>query len=312
MSDFVLLIVAMAVVVHSSSLASRYAERIAENFHMSKYLVGFIVVSFVSILPETFIAVSASFQNEPSLGLGTLFGSNVIDLTLIMAILVLIAGKRGVHVEKSLLKKLRIYPLFLSIPLLLGIDGRFSREEGLVLIIIGLIFYYYIFRRSIGISSRSAEIHHPLKNSILFLGSMGLLLAGAHFASSSAVSLAHDLGVSPILIGVLIVSFGTTLPELFFSAKAVQQKKDSLAIGDMLGSVLADATIVVGIVAMITPFGFPRTIAYITGSFMVGASIVLLAFMHSQYKISRLEAVILIVLWLGYVVSELMVNYALH
>lgn len=275
---------------------------------MSRYLVGFIVVSFIAILPETFIAVNAALKGEPSLGIGTLFGSNVIDLTLIFAILVFLAKKRGIKVETSMVRKLRIYPLFLTISLLLGLDGYFSRAEGAALIIIGIIFYYYMFRYSVGISSRSAEIKKHGKNIALFVVSMALLLIGAHFTSEAAISLAHTLGVNPILIGVLIVSFGTTLPELSFSANAIRNKKDALAIGDILGSVLADATIVVGVVALITPFHFSQSIAYTAGGFMVAASIVLLYFMHTQKKISRREALLLIIIWMGYILAELLVN----
>lgn len=308
MYDFLLLIISLAVVVQGASLSSRYAERIAESFKLSRYLVGFIVVSFVAILPETFIAVNAALQGVPSLGIGTIFGSNVIDLTLVFAILVFVAGRKGIYVEKNMVSKLRIYPLFLSIPLLLGLDGRFDRAEGLALIIIGVIFYYYMFRDSIGISSRSEEIKHRIRNTLFFIGSMILLLIGAHFTSLSAVNLADSLGVTPILVGVLIVSFGTTLPELFFSVKAIKNRKNALALGDVLGSVLADATIVVGIIAVITPFDFPRTIAYVAGGFMVASSMLLMAFMRSRNRLSFREAFLLIVVWILYIVAELVVH----
>src|SRR5690606_10388135 len=109
-------------------------------------------------------------------------------------------------------------PLFLTIPLLLGLDGHFSRTDGVSLMIIGIIFYYYMFRKSVGISSRSPDIKYRGRNIAAFIGSMLLLLIGAHFTTLSAVHLADGIGVNPILVGVLIVSFGTTLPELFFSA----------------------------------------------------------------------------------------------
>ncbi|NCU44036.1 sodium:calcium antiporter [Candidatus Saccharibacteria bacterium] len=308
MHFFLLLVLSLVVVVQAASLSSKYAERIAESFHLSRYLVGFIVVSFVAILPETFIAINAAIQGVPSLGIGTIFGSNVIDLTLIFAILIFIASKRGIYVEKSMTSKLRIYPLFLSIPLLLGFDGMFERSEGLVLIIVGVIFYYYMFRDSVGISSRSGEIKYRAKNVVFFIGSMALLLLGAHFTSLFAVSLATELKVSPILVGVLIVSFGTTLPELFFSIKAVKNRKNALAIGDVLGSVLADATIVVGIIAMIAPFKFPQTIAYIAGGFMVFSAVLLIHFMRSRRKLSHKEAIVLVLVWVVYVFAEILVH----
>ena len=311
MDSFFLLILALVSIAYAASLASRYAERVAESFSMSRYTVGLIVVSFVAVMPETFIAISAAIDGAPSLGIGTLFGSNVIDLTLIVAILVFLSQGRGLKVEKHITRKMTIYPAFLTIPMLLGTDGRFSREEGMALILVGLIFYYYMFRKSVGISSRSQEIKYRAKNLVLFVLSMGLLLIAAHFTSESAIELAKFAGVHPILIGILFVSFGTTLPELFFSAKAARAKNDQLAIGNIMGSVLADATIVVGIMAIVMPFSFPRTIAYITAGFMVTASIILLIFMRSKGRISRHEAAMLIGFWLLYIVVEMLVNSSL-
>lgn len=308
MESILLLLLSLAAVIQGASIATKYAEKVAEGFHMSRYIVGFIVVSFISILPETLIAINAALAREPALGIGTLFGSNVIDLTLIFAILVFITKKRGLRIEKGLLSKLLTYPLFLTIPLLLGLDGNYSRSEGISLIIVGIIFYYFVFKKSVGLSSRSADIrHHTLNISTLLIG-MVLLLIGAHFTTSSAVALADNLRVEPILIGVMIVSFGTTLPELFFSIKAVQNKKDSLAVGDILGSVLADATIVVGLVATITPFSFPRTIAYTAGGFMVLSSIVLIYFMRTRHRIVRKEATVLLGIWVCYIFAELIAN----
>ena len=137
---------------------------------------------------------------------------------------------------------------------------------------------------------------------------MILLLLAAHVTSESAVALAESINVTPILIGVLIVSFGTTLPELSFSAKAVRGKKDALAIGDVFGSVLADATIVVGIVATITPFSFPQAIAYVAGGLMVVSSVVVIIMLQNNYRVTRKEAFILIAMWASYICLELIAN----
>lgn len=310
-TNFIILILALFALVQGASFSSRYAERIADSFRMSKYLVGFLVVSFVAVLPETFIAISAAWNGEPSLGIGTIFGSNVIDLTLVMAILIFVAKKRGLKVEKDILNKLALYPLFLTVPLLLGTDGAFSREEGLVLIIVGVIFYYYLFRKNVSIAHKPADRKYRLKNIVLFLLSIVLLLGAAHFTSASAVNLAHSLNMSPILIGILIVSFGTTLPELFFSARAVKDKRDALAIGNVLGSVLADVTIVVGLLAVIHPFNFPRSIAYLTAGFMVTASIVLLVFMRSKQRLDYKHALVLVGVWAVYILAELAASQTL-
>lgn len=309
MVAFTILTLSLFAVIQGAAFATKYSEKVAESFHLSRYVVGFVVVSFISILPETLIAINAALQGEPSLGIGTIFGSNVADLTIIFAILVFTAGRRGVRVEKGLMKKLAIYPLFLTIPLLLGVNGHYSREEGLVLIIVGIIFYYSVFRRSVGVSSRdSSLVLHRIRNIALLVLSMALLLIASHYTAESAVDLAHFLNVKPVLIGVLIISLGTTIPELFFSLKAVRHKKDSLAVGDILGSVLADATIVVGIVAIISPFSFPQIIAYIAGGFMVISSIILINSMRTRLRVVHKEAVLLILVYIIYIACELLAN----
>ena len=107
---------------------------------------------------------------------------------------------------------------------------------------------------------------------------------------------------------MLVVSLGTTMPELFYSLKSVKKKDDGLAIGDIMGSVLADATIVVGILSFIGPFSFPAKIVYITGAFMVVASLVLLSFMKSGRTISRKEGIMLLIFWVIYVLTEFIMN----
>lgn len=304
MEALTLLLLSIFVVIQAAGIATKYSEKLAEAMHFSRYLVGFVVVSFISILPETFIAVDAALRGNPSFGIGTLLGSNVADLTLIFAILIFVAGKKGFHVEKNILRKLAIYPLFLAIPLLLGIDGRFSREEGVTLIIVGVIFYFLVFNKSVGISSRTSDIRNHWRNLGLLLVGMAMLLAGAHFTVSAALDLAAQLKIPAIIVGILIVSLGTTIPELFFSAKAVRNKRIDLAVGDILGSVLADATIVIGLVAIIKPVDFPRTIAFVAGGFMVAASVLLLSLMKSRYRLTRLEAALLIGVWLCYAATE--------
>ena len=308
MEHLLLLAIALFAVIHGAQFATHYSEKIAEGFHLSRYFVGFIIVSFISILPETFIAVNAALIGDASFGLGALLGSNLADLTLVFAILAFVAGKGGVKIEKTMLKKLIVYPFFLMISLILGADGHFSRPEGMVLIVVGVIFYLMVFNKSIGISSRAEEVKHVARNSLLFILSMILLLAGAHFTVEAAGALAGQLGIEMALIGVLVVGLGTIIPELSFSIKAIKNKKHSLAIGNILGAVLADATIVVGLVAVIHPFSFPERIIYIAGGFAVLASILLLLFFKTGYSLKRRDALLLVMIWIIYITVEIVAN----
>jgi cation:H+ antiporter len=306
--DIFIFFVAIAMVLKGATMATKYAVHLAQSFKLSKYTIGFIVIAIISVLPETFIALSSSVQGVPSFGLGMLFGSNIADLTLVFAAIILLTG-RSLKVESKILKNHNIYPFLLFLPLVLGFDGYFSRPEGLTLIIAGGIFYYLSLKN--GMVERTISLtdgSNRFKNSMMLLVSMAILLVGSHFIVTSASSFAYYLGINPILVGMLIVGLGTTIPEFFFSLKSARRQDDSLAIGDILGTVLADATVVVGILALLNPFFFPPRIIYVTGVFMLIASLVLFHFMRSGRTLSKKESYWLIIFWLIFVIVEFIAN----
>jgi cation:H+ antiporter len=307
MENFFIFIFSLFLVIKGATLATKYSAKLAESFHLSKYVVGFIIVAFISILPETLISINSAIKGIPEFGLGTLFGSNIADLTLIFAILI-IYGSHGIKIESKVLKNIRFYPFFLSLPLVLGLNGYYSRLDGVFLIVAGAIFYYMVFKNGIGDSTILHNGNGRYKSFFMLLFAMILLLIGAHFTVTSATALAYSLAINPILIGMLVVSLGTTIPELFFSLKSIKRKEDGLAVGDILGSVLADATIVVGIIALISPFYFPVKIVYVTGIFMLTASLILLKFMRSGQILSKKEGYLLLAFWMCYAIIEFIVN----
>lgn len=306
-NNLFIFIVALFMVIKGATMATKHAARLGESFRLSRYTVGFIIVAVISILPETFISINAAFKGVPSFGLGMLFGSNIADLTLIFAIIILFAG-RGLKIESKILKNDAVYPFVLLLPLILGFDGHFSRLEGWALIIAGAVFYYTALKNGVDGTVTLSNGNGRYKSFMMLLFSMAVLLAGSHFTVTSATALANYFAVSPILIGMLIVGLGTTMPELFFSLKSVRKRDDSLAVGDILGTVLADATIVVGILAVINPFTFPQKIIYITGMFMVAASFILFRLMRSGRTLTKKEAYMLFVFWLVFVIVEFFVN----
>ncbi|MDD4271743.1 MAG: hypothetical protein PHF50_02970 [Patescibacteria group bacterium] len=307
LESLLILIASLFFLVKGATLATKYAISLAESCRLSKYVIGFIVVAMISILPETFVAINSAIEGIPAFGLGALFGSNVADLTLVFAIIIAFLG-RGVKIQSSILKNNIIYPFLLLIPLLLGLNGHYSRWEGLTLIIAGSIFYFLVFKNSVCRSPAENHAKNFYKNLLFLILSMAILLAASHFTVISAKELARSLGVSPILIGMLIVSLGTVMPELIFSLKSVKKNHDSLAIGDILGTVLADATIVVGILALAGPFYFPKKIIYSTGSFMVIASFLLFYFMRSGKVLSKKESNLLFLFWLVFILVEFFIN----
>lgn len=305
MTSFILLIylvLALLLVLKSADWAIYRSTRLAEFFGLPKYIIGFLVVAVISILPETFIAITSALEGVPAFGLGTLFGSNVADLSLVFALVVLASG-RNLKVESRIVKNRFLYTGMIALPLFFGLNGYYTRTEGLLLVGLGILFYLYIFKSTR--SERGIE-KGPFSSWDVFflLLSMAGLLLGAYLTVKFGVALATRLQINPILVGMFVVGLGTTLPELFFSIKAARHNHDGLALGDILGTVIADATIVVGIVASISPFAFNPRIVYVSGIFMFAAIALLLHLMRTGRKLTRREALLLVLFYLIFAVTE--------
>lgn len=308
MLNLFLLAVSLFLVLLGAEYAIKYASNLAAAMRLPKYAIGFIVVTVISILPETFISINAAFQDIPDFALGMLFGSNVADLTLVLAFAAF-ATKRGIKVEKEILEHNKLYPLFIAFPIFFGLDGSYTRLDGLILIFVGVLFHLLTFKRNYSSAVPKTERHPDYyKNLFLLFCSMGVLLLGSDLTVKYGVGLAESIGISPVLIGMFVVGIGTTLPELSFAVKAMKCKGECLAIGNVLGTAISDATIVVGIVALINPFVFPQKIVYITAMFMVLSSIVLLLFLRSDRTLTKKEGIILVLFYLVFMLTEYMFN----
>jgi len=303
-------VTALFMVVRGATVTTKYAGRLAGDLNLSKYITGVMIIAVISILPEALIAINAAIKGIPEFGLGMLFGSNIADLTLIFALIILLTG-RGLKIESQILKNGYLYPLLLFLPIVLGLDGNFTRFEGAALIIAGIAFYYSALKNATAEPMAKRHSTDKIKNIVILMLSMAVVLIGAHFTVTSASALAIYFNISPILIGMLVVGLGTTMPELFFSLKSSKNHDDSMAVGDILGIVLADATIVVGLLAVISPFSFPIRIIYVTGLFMVAAAILLFYFMRSGRTLSHREARFLLIFWLIFVLVEFIASSGL-
>ena len=302
----VFLISSMLLVIKSADYAIHYSTKVARGFLLPQYVIGFLIVAVIAILPETLISVSSALEGMPSFGLGTLFGSNVADLTLVFALVTLISG-RDLKVTSRIISNRFFYACVMASPIIFGLNGHYSRVEGVILIVIGLLFYLFVLKKS-GATAEAVREKFSLRDVALLGTSMATLLLGAHLTVKFSVSFAESLSVNPIIIGMFIVGLGTTLPELFFSLRAAKHNHDSLALGDILGTVMADATIVVGTIAVISPFTFNPKIVYVTGMSMVLSLLLLLYFMKSGRALTKKEALLLLLFYLLFVSAELYMN----
>ncbi|MEM3363954.1 MAG: sodium:calcium antiporter [Candidatus Micrarchaeia archaeon] len=301
-----LLLVSILVLIKSAEYAITYASRLARIFHISEFIVSFFFIAVMSCFPEAMVSIVSALEGTPEFGLGTLLGSNVADLAMVFGVVALFS-KNGITVKSEILKSNFFYLILLLVPLLLGFDGNITRFDGLILIISGLLFFTTLLmqRKRFSRKFNHAENLSWIANLVLLVVTIIALIGGAYYTVKFSVSFATEIGVPPFLIALTLVAIGTCMPELVFSIKAVTSNHSELALGDILGNVIIDATILLGIVALIHPINFNPTYIYVTGGMMFFAGALLIYFLRSGRILTRQEGLYLLLFYIIYLILEI-------
>jgi len=307
--NLILFLVFLFVLIKCADYSIKYSSRLAKILRFPEFIVSFFIIALISVLPEATISIISAINGEPELGLGTLLGSNVADLTLVFGVVALISSG-GIKVKSKILRNNLFYLILLLFPLILGFDGKFSRIDGAILILVGSMFFIRIYFESKKFHKKFNNTPKGsfLKSLIFLILSLSVLLTSAVFTVKYATNFANDLKLPAVLIGITILALGTCLPELIFSIKAVKKNHDDLALGDILGTVVTDATILLGIVALISPFSYDILNLYIIGTAMFVAGILVTIFMKTNKSINKTEGLLLILAYSLFVFIEFIIN----
>lgn len=307
--NLLLTLLFLFILIKSADYSIKHSSRLAKILHFPEFTVSFFIIAIISILPEATIAIISAINGEPEIGLGTLLGAKIMDLTLVLGIVALFASG-GINVKSKILEKNFFYLLLLAVPLLLGLDGNLSRIDGLILILLGVFFFFRLYVQSSKFSKKfnGVKKQSPIKSIILLILSLGVLLASALFTVKFATQFAYDAKIPAIIVGITILAFGTCLPELIFSIKAVKKDKDELALGDILGTVITDTTIVLGTVAVICPFAYNKINFLIMAIATVISGVFAIVFMHSGRTISKKEGALLILFYIVFLFIQFITN----
>ena len=314
------------------------AVRLARKLGVSPFFIGVTVVAFGTSAPELAAAIGATLKDSGGLAVGTVLGSNIANICLILGVTAIISP---VPIERSVWRV--DAPLMFTITMLASItmlDGLFpwgraaeggwthagliGRIDG-VLLTMGLAAYVWFNARSGRIDPNEieheieVELNEPasgdaedppvsaLKSAGLFVfGLMGLVL-GADLLVLNAQAIAFELGVSEAVIGLTVVAFGTSVPELVFSARAAMKGHAEIAVGNIIGSNVFNLLSVLGIAAIIRPLPVPPDATGRNIWIVWGVSLVALIVMKTQSRVTRGEGVFLVA---GYLVYTLTVYAA--
>lgn len=302
--QLLLLVVGFVMLVKGADWFVEGASKAAEKFGIPPLVVGLTIVAMGTSLPEAAVSTSAALKGSAEITIGNVLGSNILNVLLILGITSVI---RPLKVQKSTVKY--EMPMVIGASVLLAglglFDGVIGRIEGVILLA-GMVGYlWYLFQMSKKGQAVVEEDTPTGKNDsllkLLFLIIVGgiLIVLGSDITVDAATALAILFGMDERLIGLTIVAFGTSLPELVTSATAAIKGKADIAIGNIVGSNLFNLLFVAGIAAVITPVVYAPDF-FLDSIICIGAAILLWICVLRKQMLQRIGGVILLAGYAGY------------
>jgi len=255
--DFVIFIVAMGVLIWGADLIIEQSERIALRFNISEFIIGATLIALGTSLPEMAASIAASYNGRAEIAVANVIGSNILNITLVLACVFLIA--KNINPNRDFFAKDSTWALVpVLIFILMIIDGVISRFDAMLLLL--LMGAYLMFLLQDAKDMPEEDLHIPDNATFswskvipMILAGFIMIVVGAHFTVESASTIAKSFGISEWVIGILMISLGTSLPELTVSISAAMKGKVDMAIGNIIGSNMANTTVVLGAAALVNP-----------------------------------------------------------
>jgi len=300
-----LLIVSLFLIGLISERTIKYVLVISRAFGLSEIAAGFILLSVTTSMPELSVSTIAALANEGGLSVGNVLGSNIANLTIIVGLAVLFS--RTAILVKGQSQKELVQFLFLSsiIPLFIVQRGSLGPILGIVLLI---LFVYFSITLSTKTEKAERAEHHKGLTTIVglkFIISLAVIIFLSKLVVDSSVDIAESIGLPPSIIGATIVGFGTSLPELATTIQALKKQLFGMALGNLLGSCIANVTLVLGVSSLIS-FSEVSIVAVESIMFFVLLSSLSVWYMVSSGEvISKRGAVFLCVVYIIFVLQQI-------
>lgn len=293
--------------------------RIAKKSKVGVFAISAIILAVGTSLPELFVGITSSLEGLPNISLGVVLGSNIANTALVTGMVALILGKINVHGEY--LKRDVFMALVAGLlPLALMADGILGRVDGLVLLFVyasyTASFFKDKFAEITNEHSKESFFYRFLRemNHIdfdvskeygkLFIG-LALMLFSSQMIISGAQKIAVVIGIPVFVVGLVILAIGTSLPEFVFSLKSIRGGEPKMFFGNLLGSTIANSTLIVGLTAVIHPINITSFSDYRNAiiAFMV-IFVTFWLFIRTKHRLDRFEALILVLMYLIFIVFE--------
>ncbi len=294
----------------------RSSARVAAFLNWKEFVVAFFLVAMAASIPNLSLGISAALRGIPELSFGDIVGGNLVDLTVAVALAALVA--KGLPSDGCTVQSTSVFASIVAVlPILLIFDGKLGRADGMILIFCFFLYVFWLFSKEERFKKVCDGNSTPIvRKFAVFIKDLGRIALGLALLALSAEGIVRSstyfagfLNVPLSLVGILIVGLGTSLPETNFAIMSARKGKTGMILGNLMGSVITAATLVLGTVALICPIEIPDFSHFAAGrAFLIAAALFFFFFVKSDKKVTKKEAVFLMILYISFVLVELMMK----
>jgi len=302
----VLLVIGFVLLIKGADWFVEGASNVADRFGIPQLIIGLTIVALGTSAPEAAVSISAAMKGSAELTIGNVMGSNIMNILVILGLTSVICA---IPVGKSTLCFDIPFIIFTTglIAVLGLMDNVVSRPEGIILVLCMVAYItYLLIATKKGIISADDEVSIDKSKPIwklllsIVIGAV-MIVFGSDVTVDAATEIAKIFGMSERLIGLTIVAFGTSLPELVTSVTAARKGKSEIAIGNIVGSNIFNVVFVAGITAVIIPVTYSAGFM-VDSFFAVGAAVLLLILSIPKKKLTRAGGAIMLLSYAAYFV----------
>lgn len=297
--EYFLLSVGLFLLIKGADIFVDGASSVAGKFGVPSFMIGLTVVSLGTSAPEAAISISASISGSGSISLGNVIGSNIFNLLMVIGVTALITPL--VANEDLIRRDMPVNIIASGALAVVILDGVIGRIEAIFLLAALGAYLFFVIRGAIGSrSDDGGQKQYPWVLSILMiLGGLAAIVFGGDLVVDNARIIAANLGMSELLIGLTVVAFGTSLPELVTSIVAARKGETGIAVGNAVGSCLFNILFILGITGVIKPLPAGGELIADT-AFLAIVSVVVYIFAARKRSIGRLDGALCVALYAIY------------
>lgn len=297
--DFVIFVIAMGVLIWGADLMIVQSERIALKFRIPEFIIGATLIALGTSLPEMAASIAASLDGKSDIAIANVIGSNILNITLVLATVFIIAKK--INPNRDFFAKDSTWALVpVLVFILMILDGVIDRIDATLLLLLMGAYLMFLLQDAKNIPEEDLEDLNEgdfswVKTIPFLLAGVFLVMIGAHFSIESASAIAKSFGISEWVIGIIMISLGTSLPELVVSISAAVKGKVDMAIGNIIGSNMANTTVVLAAAAFTSPMTIDASLYIFDIATMIVATL-LLVFITANKLYNRSAGIMLIII----------------